>query len=273
MTSTAIDVWNLETFDKALLAELNAWRDLLRNYELTSKRNFLEQQNAKGWVPLKSNTYADERNYVVEQFIMPAIGQRIIRAWHYTRLTDDETAFLESDGIYVSDLAKIRRRLDALVAASMLSVRIADALYLASPFHQQNESRSGKFWMTSHPVFPDDSGVELLLAHWGGEGVYFWLKDPKLIELVKSFGRARVIELAVPLLVTPDAYSAANAVVATYVKSLGCEPDWSAFDLYTTSALGADAVLNIHTEGDPNFAALARGYPAGFIDRDSYDPD
>jgi hypothetical protein len=37
--------------------------------------------------------------------------------------------------------------------------------------------------------------------------------------------------------------------------------------LYTTSALGADAVLNIHTEGDPKFAALARGYPAWFVDR------
>jgi hypothetical protein len=47
-----IDVWNVATFDEALLAELNARRDLLRDYELTSKRNFLEQQAAKGWVRL-----------------------------------------------------------------------------------------------------------------------------------------------------------------------------------------------------------------------------
>jgi hypothetical protein len=268
MTSTPIDVWNLETFDEALLAELNARRDSLRDYELTSKRNFLEQQAAKGRVPLKSNTYAAERNYVVEQVIMPAMEQRTIRAWHYTRLTDDETALLESGGTYISDLASIRRRLDAQVAARVLLAGTADALHAASPFHQPNETRSGKFWMTSHPVSADDGGVELLLAHWGGEGVYFWLKDPELIELVKSFGRPRVIELAVPLVVTPRAYFAAKAVVATFVKALGCEPDWPAFDLYTTSALGADAVLNIHTEGDPNFAALARGYPAGFVDRE-----
>jgi hypothetical protein len=121
MTSTPIDVWNLETFDEALLAELNARRDLLRDYEFTSKRNFLEQQAAKEWVPLKSNTYAAERNYVVEQVIVPAMEQRTIRAWHYTRLTDDETALLESGGSYISDLAGIRRRLDAQVAASVLS--------------------------------------------------------------------------------------------------------------------------------------------------------
>ena len=93
--------------------------------------------------------------------------------------------------------------------------------------------------------------------------VYFWLKDPELIERVKSFGRPRVIELAIPLEVTRHAYSAATAVVATFLRTPGCDPDWSAFDLYTTSALGADAVLNIHTEGEPLFAALARGYPAG----------
>ena len=267
MTSTPIDVWNLETFDEALLAELNARRDLLRNYELTSKRNFLDQQTAKEWVPLKNNTYADERNFVVEHVVMSAMEQRTIRAWHYTRLTDGEVTLLELGGIYVSDLAAIRRRLDAQVAERVLSAETADALYAASPFHQQNANRAGMFWMTSHPYSADDSGVELLLAHWGGEGVYFWLKDTKLIELVKSLGRPRIIELAVPLLATRHTYSAAKAVVATYVKALGCEPDWSAFDLYTTSALGANAVQNIHTEGDQNFTALGRGYPAGFVDR------
>jgi hypothetical protein len=263
-----IDIWNLETFDEVLLAELNSRRDLLRDYELTSKNNFREQRAAKGWVPLKNNIYAAERNYVVEQVVMPAMEQRTIRAWHYTRLTDDETRLLESGGIYLPDLAAIRRRLEAQVTARALSAPVADALHAASPFHQQNQTRSGKFWMTSHPFSPDDSGVELLLAHWGGEGVYFWLNDPDLIELVKGLGRPRVIELAVPLFVTPHAYSAAKAVVATFAKSLGCEPDWPAFDLYTTSALGADGVLNIHTEGEPKFAALACGYPAGFVGRE-----
>lgn len=267
MTSPPIDVWNLETFDRALLAELNPWHDLLHNYELTSKRNFLEQQNAKGWVPLKSNPYSDERNHFVEQVVLPAMGERTIRAWHYTRLTDVETAFLESGGIYISDLAGIRRRLDALVAERLLSLRNADALYAASPLHRQNEIRAGKFWMTSHPVSVDSKGVKLLLDHWGGEGVYFWLQDTELIDLVKSFGRPRVIELAVPLPVTRHAYSAAKAVVATYVMALGCKPDWTAFDLYVMSAIGADSVLKIHTEGEPDFAALARGYPVGFVYR------
>lgn len=266
MSSTPIDIWNLDTFDAALLAKLNSESDLLRDYALTDKRQFLEREVANGWVPAASNPYAAERNCFVEHVVMPAVAQRTIRAWHYTRLTDDETALLKSEGVYVSTLERIRRRLDVQVAARTLSAETANALYEASPFHQQHDSREGKFWMTSHPISADNTGVELLLKHWGGEGIYFWLKDPQLIEQVKSFGRPRVIELAVPLGVTRHAYSAAKAVVATFVRTLGCDPDWSAFDLYTTSTLSADAVLNIHTEGDPNFAALARGYPGRFID-------
>ncbi|MBA8832989.1 MULTISPECIES: hypothetical protein [Rhizobium] len=134
--------------------------------------------------------------------------------WHYTRLTDDEAKLLQSDGIHTSNLAAIRKRLDAQVTAGVISAKVADALHGASPFHHQMEARSGKFWMTSHPFPADHHGVELLLAHWGGEGVYFWLEDGQLIELVKGIGRPRVIEVAVPLQVTTSAYSGAKAVIA-----------------------------------------------------------
>lgn len=269
MNSTPIDVWNLATFDDALLAELNSERDLLRDYALTETRQFLEREAAEGWVPPVSNPYAGERNYFVEHVIMPMMEQRTLRAWHYTRLTDDEMALLKSEGVCVSNLEAIHRRLDVQVSRGVLSAENAEALYAASPFHYRDETRSGKFWMTAHPrSTTDDSGVELLLRHWGGESVYFSLKDEKLIELVKGLGRPRVIELAVPLRVTREAYSAAKAVVATLVRTLGCKPDWPDFDLYTTNALGPDAVLKIHTEGEADYAALARGYPAGFVDRD-----
>ncbi len=37
MGTMTIDVWNTETFDDTLLAELNSERDLLRGYALTDK--------------------------------------------------------------------------------------------------------------------------------------------------------------------------------------------------------------------------------------------
>jgi hypothetical protein len=121
--------------------------------------------------------------------------------------------------------------------------------------------------MTSDPVLIDDSGVALLLGNWGGESTYFWLQDKRLEKLVTSIGRPRVLEIAVPITNTNHWYSAGKAVVAAYARTLGCRPDSGAFDLYSTTALGASALLAIHTEGDANFQAIARGYPVGFRGR------
>lgn len=53
MTSKLIDVWDVETFDHALMAELEAMKDLFCNYEQTEKMNYREHQASKEWIPHK----------------------------------------------------------------------------------------------------------------------------------------------------------------------------------------------------------------------------
>jgi len=106
--------------------------------------------------------------------------------------------------------------------------------------------------------------VELLLGNWGGEAVYFWLENTKLKSLVANLGKPRVLETDVPISVTSHAYGAAEAVLGAYGLSLGCSPERGTFDLYSSSALEPDAVIAIHTEGEPDSAVLGRGYPVGF---------
>jgi hypothetical protein len=53
--------------------------------------------------------------------------------------------------------------------------------------------------------------------------------------------------------------------VATFGRTLGCDPGTGAFDLYATRSLGAEAVLAIHTEGEAVFAGIAKRYPAEFF--------
>ena len=142
---------------------------------------------------------------------------RTIRAWHYTRLTDQEAQALKRDGIHVSTPETLTARLEALVTTGHLSRRAAEALYEASPFHgDQRKSREGKFWMISHPQAIDDGGVEPLLARWGGEVASFWLKDELLLATVSVMGPPCVIEVAVPLALTSHSYSAAEAVMAAF---------------------------------------------------------
>ena len=198
---------------------------------------------------------------------MRLMEARTIRAWHYTRLTDTEVDALRQTGIYPSSLDTIRSRFAAQVVAGGFAQEVADRLFADSPYQSdQLDARSGKFWMTSHPVNIDDGGVELLLESWGGEAAYFWQQDPTLQEMLKNIGRPRVLEIAMPLLHSRHTYSAAEAVVATYGRIVGCQPEKHAFDLYSHQPLGPAHILAVHSEGEPDFGAIARGYPVGFVD-------
>jgi|SRR5665213_1034755 len=206
MTSTPIDVWNAASFDEALFAKLHGNEALVRDYLTTRQRQFQEQEASGGHILVQENEYGQDFQAFVED-IGRDMNSRIIRAWHYTRLGDDELRLMRSHGLHTSTLDGLRRRLDARVKAGAFSIEIADALYAASPIHHQ-PTRAGKFYMASEPVPIDDRGVTRLLGNWGGEGTYFWLKDEALEKVVASVGRPRVLEIAVPVASTSHWYHA-----------------------------------------------------------------
>jgi hypothetical protein len=259
--STPIDVWDTVTFDQVLMAALSAGKQLVCDYLTTHRHQFEEREAASGWVPHATNPFASDYIAFAEG-IGRNMESRTIRAWHYTRMVDDEVRIIRENGIYPGTLETLQVRLDALVKSGLITQSDAKALYAASPCHhrEQQPARLGKFWMTSDPILADDRGVELLLGNWGGEATYFWLQDKTLEKLVASIGRPRIIEIAVPVASTNHWYSAGEAVVAAYARTLGCRPDGGAFDLYSITPLGAAAVLAIHSEGEPSFKKMARGF-------------
>jgi len=238
---------------------------MIADYMTTNRRQWLERERSDRTQPYPENPHAGDYLRFVDDLHID-IGSRTIRAWHYTRQTDEEVERLVAEGIHLSDLAAIRRRFDAQVAAGVFSAKEADALFEASPFQSdQRASRSGKFWMSSHPIDIDDGGVSLLLENWGGEAAYFWLRDEALQALVASIGRPRVIEVAAPLAATRHQHSAAEAMVAAYGKALGLRWEAKMFDLYVIQPLPPQAVLAVHSEGDPAFAAIGASYPERFV--------
>jgi hypothetical protein len=160
----------------------------------------------------------------LQEAIGQAMERRTIRAFHYTRLTDDEVVTLQRDGIHLSTPASLQSRLDDIVAAGGLTREVADQLYANSPFHSdQREARSGKFWMTSHPVAVGDGGVRPLMEHWGGEVASMWMKDEALLAPLGALGMPRIIEVAVPMCSTRHSFRAGKAVIATFARSRTCE--------------------------------------------------
>lgn len=261
-----IDVWNIATFDDTLVMMLREHGDLVRDHLTTSRRQWIERELSDHTQPHVINPYGSDYIGFVEA-VGRAIKSLTIRAWHYCRMTDDEVVALRRTGITLSTIETLRARLDAQVQTGFLSSVEADSLFAASPFHSdQHGARVGKYWMTSHPVAPEDSGVELLVGRWGGEVAYFWLRDQALIDRVAALGRGRVVEVAVPIAATRHSYSAGEAVVATFARTLGCKPDKKAFDLYTARALGPEAILSVHSEGEADYAAMGSAFPAGYVD-------
>lgn len=266
-----IDVWDVRTFDPDLLEALEENAELIRAYFDTENAIFLSYDHARGSnrAMLRPENPHAGPYYALLEAVGKLMASRTIRAFHYTRLTDDEVARLRQSGIHLSTPETLRLRLDALVASGELRTDLADQLYDASPFHSdQRKARADKFWMTSHPVQVDNRGVAPLMERWGGEVASFWVSDAALSLPLQTLGKARIIEIATPINVTRHAHAASKAVIATFGRSRGAIPEKSAFDLYVNAPLAATALLVIHTTPEPAFAMMGESYPPGYIDVD-----
>ena len=238
-----IDVWDVRTLDPDLLMRLQANIDLIRSYFEMERQIFLSHDlgNGPGRSILRPDNPHANAFYKLLEMIGLQMETRTIRAFHYTRLTDDEVISLLRNGIHGSTPETLRQRLEVVVASGYLDRDVADRLYAASPFHsEQRRFRSGKFWLTSYPATVDDRGVIPLMERWGGEVASMWVSDPALLEPLLKLGRARVIEVAAPLRVTNHSYDASRAVVATFARWRGAIPSTFAFDLYVETALPRD---------------------------------
>jgi hypothetical protein len=226
-----IDTWNVETFDSALLADLSANAALIRDYLETSRQLSREREASTRLMAYPENPYAGDYLALKER-LMSAMESRTIRAWHYTRLTDAEIHDVRQSGVHLSTIETLRARFARQVAAGLMTQEVAERLFADSPFQgDQHAARTGKFWMVSNPIVPTSSAVEPLLASWGGEAAYFWQQDPALETLLKTIGRPRVLEIAMPLAHSRHGYHAAEAVVATYARNRGCHPGRGCFGI------------------------------------------
>ncbi|MBM1556219.1 hypothetical protein JQV19_06095 [Sulfitobacter mediterraneus] len=269
--SGIMDVWDPGTFDTELLEFLQRHTDAILSYFETDRDIFLSHDLGRGAdrpILRPENPHADAY-YALLEAVSELMVSRSMRAFHYTRLTDLEVMEVRQSGIELSTPATFRRRLDAVIASDGLSADTADRLYDASPFQSdQQKSRSGKFWMTSHPIEVSDAGVRPLMERWGGEVASFWINDETASEPLRKLGKARIVEIATPIGATNHAYNAGEAAVATFGRARGAIPDKSAFDLYVKKPLPPNAVLTIHTEGETAFKAVGTSYPPGFVDVD-----
>ena len=261
-----IDLWNVNTFDAELLAALESNTETLCNYFLREQEIFNTYHRASIFdrPPVRPENVFASSFFGVEGLISNLMKSRSIRAFHYTRLTDDEVETLLSEGIHLSTPESLRARLAKLASAGSLTEDEIEILQDASPFQTQRDIREGMFWMTSHPLTICDGGLEELLGIWGGEVASFHLRDDKLKADLSKIGRPRALEVAVPMSVSRHVHNSAQAAIATFTAKFGYPSDRKEFDLYVTSPLPSSAILRINSAGEESFQQMGRSYPEGF---------
>lgn len=239
-----------DTFDAELLTHLKENHEVIRNYLIRDCEIYETYDNYYGPDrPLfrPENPYWGSFNALREKLI-PVMHDRVIRGFHYTRMTDAEVEVMLAEGIRLSTPAFLEARLSSLASAGILADHEVKKIMFESPFNTQLEYRQNMFWMVSDRLPMDYCGVEPLLSTWGGEVASMHLTDPDLLDKLQTIGRARMIEVAVPMSATNKAYSAVCAVVAAYASQHGWPSERDAFDFYVLKDLPAKAILQIFTQ-------------------------
>ena len=245
-----LDTSDPKTFDDELLVALRDNHTLIRDYLIRDREIFETYDNYYGrGRPLSrpDNPYWGPFQAFRERLIR-LMETRVIRGFHYTRMTDSELELMCAEGIRLSTPSYLETRLNALVSADLLTVDEVRTILDQSPFMTQLDVRQNMFWMVSSRLPMDDVGVKPLLAAWGGEVASMHLNDNDLLAKLQSIGRPRMIEVAAPLSATNETYSAACAVVAAYALQHGWPSEAGVFDFYVKKNLPADALLNVFTQ-------------------------
>jgi hypothetical protein len=255
-----IDAWDPKTFGDEITAALTDHSRLVLDYRLEDERLWDEHLNSSPHQSLKPNRYFSAYQELREKKLAPILAKSRIRAWHYTRLTDEEADAMRKQ-LVLTSLDFLRSRLSNLVEKNLLTQVDSDTVFVQSPFHKQLEIRAGQLCTTDIPLPHCYGGVVPLLESWGGESAYFWLSDERIATKLKKVGVPRIVEIETALSDNRNGCQVAETVLNAWTRRLGIQATRSGCDLFITKCIDTAKVIRIHTEGDGCFEAVATVYP------------
>lgn len=252
--------WDTKSFSTEIECILETHSELISNYFREDVKLMNEHLNSSPYQSLKPNKFHYAFSDFKENTLTPILKSCRIVVWHYTRLTDDEVSIMR-EKLTLSSLDYLKLRLDLLISKGLLSHEESKVVLEQSPFHKQEQNRSGMLWTTTTPEPTNDMGVNRLLNSWGGESAYFWLSDENIKSKLKTIGLPRVIEIETELSDGLNAFSVSKTVLEAWAKKLGVSIAPSGTDLAIKNSIGKTKVIKVHTEGQDSFSGLARTYP------------
>jgi hypothetical protein len=127
------------------------------------------------------------------------LNNHALHGYHCTRLTEAEIEHIKPNGMQLPNGAMLKRRIEALEAAGLISTEIARALVAENS--ADDENRAGKLWFCFFPPYlGGENGIESLLRYWGGEALYRWHdRHPERGPILASIGIPCLVEADIPI--------------------------------------------------------------------------
>ncbi|MGN7929410.1 hypothetical protein [Sphingopyxis sp. 22461] len=264
LPTAPIDVWNPRTYDPELQGFLAEASPLITDYWQEDRRLDAERAaDGHRGAPVQ-NRYGPAYSQLRDSAAV-LVGERRVRAYHYTRLIPREVEAIRHGGMQPMTMAAIKARLALLVEEGLIDAATAEALFASSCYHQQvGGNRENRIWLTTHPYPTDYDGVSELLGKWGGESVAFNHIEGPMGDTLAAIGTPAIVEVDLPLWTTTRAFSVAGCILDTQAKALGLSEGWdSSADLVAVEPLAPDWIRAIHLEGEATYKAFGRTYPDG----------
>jgi len=124
------------------------------------------------------------------------IGDRLIRAYHSTRLLEEEATAIRSQGLIPLTEELVTSRVQAAYASGHLTAAERDVFLSDSIFASGNAAgRRGQVCaVVGRTVFDEDpEAVDLLLRMWGGEAIYWAHERTALAGRLRALGKPSIV--------------------------------------------------------------------------------
>jgi hypothetical protein len=271
-----IDLWDLNTLPSATLSLLNNNTNLIRQFfeRQAAIKEISDTAGLRDTIPT-TEFYSDM--YDLKKAVEQSIMSESIRGFHYTRLTDPEVRAFQSNGISVTSLAMFRSKLAAVVSAGLMTQKESEHVFTNSPIVTgEYGNRIGTFFACGCPYVIGDPGISGFHSSWGGEISRWAVIDEAVLQSLRVIGKPRIIEVEIPVALTaacnwvPPRIADQIVAVKWHAPKL---PSQFGVDLCIKDPLPAANVLRIHTDGEPDFAIMARGYPDTYVEPIDEDED
>jgi hypothetical protein len=176
---------------------------------------------------------------------------------HCTRLTEGEFATILRDGMSLQNGRSLATRIQQLREARVVDEVTARTLTNNNWADQSN--RAGLLWFCFYPPkLAGESGIEIFLRNWGGEGLSRpHIADPVLGRLLSTIGTPCVVIADVPITLLHSTYSLAVRLARQYFVNRGHElSEELILEAYTKRSLPPAAIRQILRYPDSAFVAV-----------------